>query len=72
VPRASVARLGETRPLGAMPEPGHPLAALGAALLVQRTGMIDRTEVLALASEVGLQARVVEKDYVLGEHGQSI
>jgi hypothetical protein len=34
--------------------------------------MIDRTEVLALASEVGLQARVVEKDYVLGEHGQSI
>jgi predicted nucleotidyltransferase component of viral defense system len=28
--------------------------------------MIDRTEVLALASELGLQARVVEKDYVLG------
>jgi predicted nucleotidyltransferase component of viral defense system len=28
--------------------------------------MIDRTKVLALASELGLQARVVEKDYVLG------
>jgi predicted nucleotidyltransferase component of viral defense system len=28
--------------------------------------MIDRTEILALASELGLQARVVEKDYVLG------
>jgi Nucleotidyl transferase AbiEii toxin, Type IV TA system len=28
--------------------------------------MIDRTEILRLASELGLQARVVEKDYVLG------
>ena len=28
--------------------------------------MIDRTGILALASELGLQARVVEKDYVLG------
>jgi predicted nucleotidyltransferase component of viral defense system len=28
--------------------------------------MIGRTEVLGLASELGLQARVVEKDYVLG------
>jgi predicted nucleotidyltransferase component of viral defense system len=28
--------------------------------------MIDRTEVLSLANELGLNARVVEKDYVLG------
>jgi predicted nucleotidyltransferase component of viral defense system len=28
--------------------------------------MIDRAEILRLASELGLQARVVEKDYVLG------
>jgi hypothetical protein len=28
--------------------------------------MIDRTELLRLANELGLEARVVEKDYVLG------
>ena len=28
--------------------------------------MIDRSEILRLANETGLEARVVEKDYVLG------
>ena len=49
-----------------MPAPGHALAPLGAAVLVAGAGMIDRTEILRLASELGLGPRVVEKDYVLG------
>ena len=28
--------------------------------------MIDRTEILRLANEFGLEARIVEKDYILG------
>lgn len=28
--------------------------------------MIDRTEILRLANTLGLEARVIEKDYVLG------
>jgi predicted nucleotidyltransferase component of viral defense system len=39
---------------------------MGAALLVAGARLIDRTEILGLATELGLQARVVEKDYVLG------
>jgi predicted nucleotidyltransferase component of viral defense system len=39
---------------------------VGAAVLVADTDMIDRGEILSLASELGLQPRVVEKDYVLG------
>ena len=49
-----------------MPAPRHTLAALGAVVLVAGAGMIDRTEIIRLAGELGLQPRVVEKDYVLG------
>ena len=28
--------------------------------------MIDRAEILRLANEFGLEARIVEKDYILG------
>ena len=49
-----------------MPTPGDTLAALGAGLLGRGAVMIDRAELMSLASELGLQPRVVEKDYVLG------
>jgi len=49
-----------------VPAARHALAALGAALLVAGTGVIDRTEILRLAGELGLQPQIVEKDYVLG------
>jgi hypothetical protein len=49
-----------------MPTSGDAVAALGAAVLVAGAGMIDRAEILGLASELGLQPRVVEKDYILG------
>jgi predicted nucleotidyltransferase component of viral defense system len=39
---------------------------VGAAVLVAGADVIDRSEILTLASELGLQPRVVEKDYVLG------
>jgi predicted nucleotidyltransferase component of viral defense system len=45
---------------------GDALAPLGAGLLDAGTGVIDRTEIIRLAGELGLTPRVVEKDYVLG------
>ena len=49
-----------------MPASRDTLAALGAAVLGAAAGMIDRAEIIRLAGELGLQPRVVEKDYVLG------
>src|ERR1700735_4439156 len=66
MPRTPVAGHDETRSIGAVSTPRHTLEVVGPALLVARTGMIDRTEILGLANELGLNARVVEKDYVLG------
>ena len=43
------------------------MACVGAARLDgDESSVIDRAEILRLANEVGLEARIVEKDYILG------